>query len=111
MYITGQHIAIAVASMSLFGGILAIILKIHKFVLHQEKQDREIEKLKRHHEEDMKKLENSEVEEFGEISEALQLLTKSVLACLKGLKEQGVDGPVIEAIDEIQAYLGAKAYK
>ncbi len=33
------------------------------------------------------------------------LLIKSVQACLKGLKEQGCNGPVTEAINNIDEYL------
>ena len=39
-----------------------------------------------------------------------QLLTYGVLACLKGLKEQGCNGPVTEAINKIEKHLNAKAH-
>ena len=38
------------------------------------------------------------------------LLTYGVLACLKGLKEQGCNGPVSEAINKIEKYLNKKAH-
>ncbi len=38
------------------------------------------------------------------------LLTYGILACLKGLKEQGCDGPVTEAIDKIEKHLNEKAH-
>ncbi|MBR3474230.1 MAG: branched-chain amino acid ABC transporter permease [Oscillospiraceae bacterium] len=41
----------------------------------------------------------------------LALLTVGVLACLKGLKEQGCNGPVTEAISRIEAHLLAQAHK
>lgn len=34
-----------------------------------------------------------------------KLLLKAQLACLKGLKEQGCNGPVTESIEEIENYL------
>lgn len=39
------------------------------------------------------------------------LLTRGVLACLKGLKERGCNGPVTEAIREIETYLNDKAHE
>ena len=39
------------------------------------------------------------------------LLTMGVLACLKGLKEQGCNGPVTEAINKIEAHLLEQAHK
>lgn len=38
------------------------------------------------------------------------LLTYGVLACLKGLKEQGCNGPVTEAIDKIEKHLNQAAH-
>ena len=39
------------------------------------------------------------------------ILTYGVLACLKGLKEQGCDGPVTEAIQKIEKHLNEKAHE
>ena len=39
------------------------------------------------------------------------ILTQGVLACLKGLKEQGCDGPVTHAIIEIEKYLNKQAHR
>ena len=38
------------------------------------------------------------------------LLTRGVLACLKGLAEQGCDGPVTDAITEIETYINEQAH-
>ena len=38
-------------------------------------------------------------------------LTKGVLACLKGLKEQGCDNPVTIAITEIEDHINKQAHK
>ena len=38
------------------------------------------------------------------------LLTYGILACLKGLKEQGCNGPVTEAIDKIQKHINKQAH-
>ena len=44
------------------------------------------------------------------IQEELTLLTYGVLACLKGLKEQGCNGPVTEAVNKIEKHLNTKAH-
>ena len=62
---------------------------VYRWYLKQEKQDKDIKTIK---------------EEQG-------ILTKGVLACLKGLKEQGCDGPVTEAISTIEAHINEQAHK
>ena len=49
--------------------------------------------------------------EIREIKEEQSILTKGVLACLKGLKEQGCDGPVTIAITEIEDHINEQAHK
>lgn len=44
------------------------------------------------------------------IQEEQTLLTYGVLACLKGLREQGANGPVTEAIDKIEKHINMKAH-
>lgn len=39
------------------------------------------------------------------------LLTYGVLACLKGLREQGCNGPVTEAISKIEKHINQKAHE
>lgn len=49
--------------------------------------------------------------ELAAIKEEQTLLTYGVLACLKGLKEQGCNGPVTDAIDKIEKHLNKKAHE
>lgn len=53
-------------------------------------------------------------EEQDKIIKAIQeeqtLLTYGVLACLKGMHEQGANGPVTEAIDKIEKHINQKAH-
>lgn len=48
--------------------------------------------------------------EIKDIKEEQSLITYGLLACLKGLKEQGCDGPVTEAVDKIEQHLNVKAH-
>jgi len=71
------------------GVIFGVIFAIYKWYLKQEKQDKDIKAIK----------------------EEQTILTQGVLACLKGLKEQGCDGPVTLAIKQIENYLNKQAHK
>ena len=71
------------------GVILDVVLAVHKWYLKNEKQDSDIKAIK----------------------EEQTILTKGVLACLKGLKEQGCDGPVTTAISDIEEHLNKQAHK
>lgn len=85
------------------GAIVALathFTKVVRWVDKQGKQDSEIQEIRQHHEDDMKI-----------IKEEQALLVRGVLACLKGLSEQGCNGPVTEAIGEFENYLNEKAHK
>ena len=87
---------------AVIGAVIAIATnfsKIVRWVDRQRKQDEDIKALKKHHEEDM-----------VSIKEEQTLLVYGVLACLKGLSEQGCNGPVTEAIHKFEKYLNQKAH-
>lgn len=87
---TVAAIIISIASViTALGVILGVILSVHKWYLKQEKQDDDIKVIK----------------------EEQSILTQGVLACLKGLKEQGCDGPVTLAIEKIENYIKQQAHK
>ena len=48
--------------------------------------------------------------EIKAIKEEQELRTYGILACLRGLHEQGANGPVTEAIDRIEKHLNEKAH-
>lgn len=84
------EVVIIIASViTALGTIIACFTTIHKWILRQNKQDEDIKSIK----------------------EEQKVLTTGVLACLKGLKEQGCDGPVTEAISSIENHLNKEAHK
>lgn len=102
MQITLTWQTIIMAS-SIAGALIALVTyfsKIVRWVDRQKKQDEDIKSLRKHHEEDM-----------TIIKEENTLLVFGILACLKGLREQGCNGPVTETIDKIEKYLNQKAHK
>lgn len=93
------------------------VLLIHRFAKGvrwfdaREQQTADLERLKRQHETDMAALKRVLAEDMHGINQEQQLLTYGVLACLKGLREKGCNGPVTEAIGRIEKYLNAKAHE
>lgn len=77
------------ATITALGVIFGAIFAAHRWFLKQEKQDRDIKAIK----------------------EEQSILVHGVLACLMGLKEQGCNGPVTEAIDQIENHLNKQAHK
>lgn len=71
-----------------FVAVINYIRKIFGWFDRQEKQDKEIQDMR----------------------DEQALLTEGVLACLKGLQEQGCDGEVTKAISKIETHLNKKAH-
>lgn len=98
--ITWQSVITAAAFVGAVIALVTYFSKVVRWVDKQSKQDEEIKQLKQHHEEDMVAIKQEQT-----------LLVYGILACLKGLKEQGCNGPVTEAIQRYEKYLNEKAHK
>ena len=88
MYVDADTIIMAGSLLTAVVVIFSAIFAVYKWYLKQNQQDVEIERVK---------------------SEQC-LLTYGILACLKGLKEQGCNGPVTEAIDKIEKHINKQAH-
>lgn len=88
MYINANTIIMATSLLTAVVAIFSVVFAAYRWYLKQNRQDEEIEKIK---------------------SEQC-LLTYGILACLKGLKEQGCNGPVTEAIDKIEKHINKQAH-
>ena len=86
---TTQLILLIASVITAFGVIFGAVFSFHNWVLKREKNDTDIKAIK----------------------EEQSILTKGVLACLKGLKEQGCNGPVTEAIKQIEDHINEEAHK
>ena len=84
-------------------GALAVIagalIAIYKFSQRPKELQTRMERMEKIHEEDIRR-----------INEEQCLNTYGLLACLKGLKEQGCNGPVTEAINKIEKHLNKQAH-
>ena len=77
------------ALLAAVGGIGGLVVWCIKFVDRQKKQDQELAAIR--HEQ--------------------TLICYGVLACLKGLKEQGCNGPVTAALDKMEKYGNQAAHE
>lgn len=98
--LTWQSIITAGAVLGAAIAIVTYFSKVVRWVDKQGKQDSDIQEIRKHHEEDM-----------ASIKEEQTLLVYGVLACLKGLSEQGCNGPVTEAIRKLEKHLNKKAHQ
>lgn len=99
MYITTDTIITAATLIGALGVIGGTIVAIYKFYRKPAKLEKKLENLQKTHDEDI-----------GKINEEQCLATYGLLACLKGLKEQGCNGPVTEAINKIEKHLNKQAH-
>lgn len=86
--ITWQSFVAAAAVVAALVALLNYVKKVFGWFERQEKQDKEI----------------------ASIKEEQALMTMGILACLKGLKEQGCDGAVTEAVNKIEKHINEKAH-
>lgn len=98
--VTWQTIITAFAFVGAVVGLVTYFSKVVRWVDKQNKQDKAIAELSKHHEEDI-----------ASLKEEQALLVHGVLACLKGLSEKGCNGPVPEAINQFEEYLNQKAHE
>lgn len=98
--VTWQGVITAAAFVAAVIALVANFSKVVRWVDRQAEQDKQIKELSKHHDEDIASIKSEQ-----------ELLMHGILACLKGLSEQGCDGPVTETITEIETYLNQKAHK
>lgn len=89
MYIDADTLITLAAVLTSLGAIGGVVLWLFKFVERNKKQD----------------------EELRAIRKEQTLICYGVLACLKGLKEKGCNGPVIAALDKLEKHLNQAAHE
>lgn len=92
-----------ITAAAVVGAVVALTAYFVRLVLwfdKQNKQDKRIQEVQEHHDEDM-----------NAIKEEMSLLVFGVQACLEGLQAQGCNGAVTEASKKFKAYLNEQAHK
>ena len=128
MYITTQTIITAGAVLSAVIAFVTLFWKLFKWINHQKEQDNRIKEngekideaekrlnekidgLKEQHNEDIHAVKDMHIRDQKVLQEEQSLIIYGLLACLKGLAEQGCDGPVSEAITKIEKHINKKAH-
>lgn len=100
VFLTWDTVITAGAIVSAMALIVAAFAKLVRWVDKQKEQDQRINALAKHHESDM-----------AESRSERQLIVYGLLACLKGLQEQGCNGTVTDAIKKFEKHLNAQAHK
>lgn len=122
MYVDAQTIILGGSLLAAISAFVALAWKLFKWINHQKEQDVEIANIKAHTEKEIKRVEQKVDDEIRKlrdrhirdqsgIQEEQTLVIYGLLACLKGLAEQGCDGPVSEAIDKIEKHINLKAHE
>lgn len=88
MIIDAQTVITAAAVISALGGLLALLLRVSRWIDRQQAQDAEINSIK---------------------SEQ-QVICYALLACLDGLKQLGANGNVTKAHDALDKHLNKSAH-
>ncbi len=88
MYIGADEIITFAAVLSALAVIGGVLIAGYKWYARQQAQD----------------------EEIAQIKKEQCLVVYGILACLKGLKEQGCNGPVTEAVNKIEKHINKAAH-
>ncbi len=99
MYVDAQTIIVFGGVLGVITTLIVLVRKFFRWLDRQKEQDKEIKGLRDTHEKDT-----------TAIQEEQTLIVYGLLACLKGLSEQGCNGPVTKAIDKLEKHLNKKAH-
>ena len=110
MYVNAQTIILAGSVLAAIVAFITLAWKLFKWIDHQKEQDQEIKRLEAKFDKEIEELRKKHEKDQSGIQEEQTLVVYGLLACLKGLAEQGCDGPVSEAIDKIEKHINKKAH-
>lgn len=100
MYIDWHTIITAGSVLGALGAILGSVLKIHKWIIKQDEQTKQIEALRKHHEDDVHRLKEENC-----------LICFALSACLDGLQQLGANHTVPVAKEKLDKYLNQQAHE
>ena len=89
MYITAETIIQAAALLGACGTLVGAIIAVYRILERDKRQSKVI----------------------ADIQNEQTIICYGILACLKGLKEQGCNGPVTEALNKMEKQLNQKAHE
>lgn len=104
MYISLDMVAKVFSILSVGAGLIALFVSAVKRKAKEEAALQEIR-------DDLEDEKQNTVTVRRSCHEEQTLIIYGLLACLKGLKEQGCNGPVTEAINKIEKHINQKAHE
>lgn len=110
MYVNAQTIITAGAVIAALITLVTLCYKLFKWIEHQKEQDQELIRIEKKFDGEFASVRDTHEKDKGGIQEEQTLIVYGLLACLKGLAEQGCDGPVSEAIEKIEKHINKKAH-
>ena len=122
MYVEIESIITLSKVLTALGVIGGLGWKLFGWVQHQKDQDRkitdldakidnEVKNLTDKYDKEIKGIKTTQTENQREIQEEQQLIVYGLLACLKGLQEQGAGSSVADAINKIEKHINQKAHE
>ena len=108
-----MELSTVIAISSVLGAFATIYYtfgKIHTWVDHQNGQDARCKSVQEAQNKKIEKIQKETHEEIKKIQEEQCLLVYSILACLKGLQQQGCNGEVTKAISDIEKHINKQAH-
>lgn len=97
--LTWQSIITAGAVVTALGVLIGALVKLIRWLDKQKQQDSQLKALDERHTADTITIQSE-----------LRVLTRGILACLRGLSEQGCNGPVTAGIRELENFINDKAH-
>lgn len=98
--LTWQTVITAAAVLGAATALVAAFAGLVRWVDKHKKRDKDIEALRATH-----------VSDMSAVKKELALIIEGQLACLKGLQEQGCNGPVTAAVNKIEKHLNERAHE
>jgi len=88
-----------------------LLVKLVKKTEEGEKLAKRVSTLEEEHQKDIKELAKKSEGDYLSIKAEQAICIFGILAALKGLHEQGCNGPVTEAIEKIEAHINRRAHE
>lgn len=108
--LTPQSVILGASLIGALGALFGHVAKGVRWFDRQKAQDSEIVNLEHKHDQDMHDIKEDLRQEIQDIKTEQKLLVYGLLACLRGLQEQGCNGPVTEAVNKIEKHLNEQAH-
>lgn len=128
MYVTVETVLTAGSLLVSITAFVTLFWKLFTRINHQKEQDNLINEMQQDHEKEIQNLKDGFEKKISDLEDKISdlktrhytdtnmiheeqtLVVYGLLACLKGLAEQGCDGPVTEAINKIEKHINQKAH-